>query len=117
MIARFGRIDSPAIHLGAATGQMISVCLTPDDCGADAGGQVRQVLDRIAGMLAAQGVGRDRLLMVQVWLADIGDLPAFVAVWNGWIDRDHPPALSVIQGAAARRDILVEVRAWAAPPA
>jgi len=115
MIARFGRIDSPAIHLGAACGQMISVCLTPDDRGADAEGQVRETLERIGTMLQARGAGRDRLMMVQVWLADIGDLPHFVPAWNGWIDPAHPPALSVIQGAASRRDTLVEIRAWVAP--
>jgi enamine deaminase RidA (YjgF/YER057c/UK114 family) len=115
MIARFGRIDSPAIHLGAACPQMLSVCLTPDDCGAGIGGQVQEVLDRIGAMLLDRGAGRDRLMMVQVWLADIGDLQVFSTVWNGWIDPDHPPALSVIQGAASRRDTLVEIRAWAAP--
>ena len=116
MIARFGRIDKPAIHLGAACGQMISVCLTPDDCAADAAGQVHEVLSRIMAMLQARGADRAGLLMAQVWLADIGDFPAFAAVWNAWIDPLHPPALSVIQGAASRRDTLVEIRVWADMP-
>lgn len=117
MIARFGRIGgagSVSIHLGAACPQMISVCLTPGDLAGDAAAQTQDILDGIEGHLAAQGSGRDKLLMVQVWLADIGDFPAFRAVWNGWVLPDHPPALSVVQAAAYRKDCLVEIRATAA---
>ncbi len=118
MITHWGRIDgprSPQIHLGSACPQMLSVCTVPDDTAEDAGGQTAQILEVIEAFLADHGAGREHLLMVQVWLADIRDFATFRQVWNAWILPDHPPALSVVQAAAARRDILVEIRAYAAP--
>lgn len=118
MNRRFGLIDgpgSPRIHLGAACAQMVSVCLTPDDTSGDAGTQTSEVLARIGDFLRRQGSGPDRLMMAQVWLADIRDLPAFTRAWNAWIPPGHPPALSVVQAAASRRDTLVEIRVYALP--
>lgn len=118
MMQRFGRISgprSPSIHLGASCAQMVSTCLTASDSSADAAGQTQQILDVIDTHLAAAGSSREKLMMVQVWLADITDFAAFREVWNGWILPDHPPALSVVQAAASTRDTLVEIRAYAAP--
>jgi enamine deaminase RidA (YjgF/YER057c/UK114 family) len=118
VIKHWGRIDgprSPQIHLGSACPQMLSVCTVPDDTAGDVADQTGQIQRVIDAFLADHGVGRENLLMVQVWLADIRDFAAFRQVWNGWILPDHPPALSVVQAAAARRDILVEIRAYAAP--
>ncbi len=118
MIAHWGRIDgarSPQIHLGSACPQMLSVCTVPNDTAAGAREQTAQILAVMDAFLADHGVGRESLLMVQVWLSDIRDLPDFRAAWNAWVLPDHPPALSVVQAAAARRDILVEIRAYAAP--
>ena len=117
MMTRFGRISgprSPSIHLGAVCGQMLSTCLTAPDTAGDVADQTCQILAVIDRHLAAHGSGRDKLMMVQVWLADIRDFPAFRAAWNGWVLPGHPPALSVVQAAAARRDVLVEIRAYAA---
>ncbi|MFN3954478.1 MAG: Rid family hydrolase [Pararhodobacter sp.] len=118
MISRFGRISgprSPSIHLGASCAQMISSCLTASDSARDVAGQTQEILDTIDVHLRTQGSGREKLMMVQVWLADIRDFEAFREVWNGWILPDHPPALSVVQAAASTRDTLVEIRAYAAP--
>ena len=115
---RFDRIAgprSPSIHLGATCGQMISSCTVASDRSGDVGAQTQQILDVIDGHLTAQGSGREKVMMVQVWLADIRDFPGFRTVWNGWIAPDQPPALSVVQAAASRRDTLVEIRAYAAP--
>lgn len=118
MMTRFDRISgprSPAIHLGATMSQMISTCLVASDLDADTAGQTREILDVIDAQLRGQGSGREKLMMVQVWLADMGDFAAFRAVWNDWILPDHPPALSVVQAAAARPSMRVEIRAYAAP--
>lgn len=118
MIARWGRIDgarSPQIHLGSACPQMLSVCTVPNDTSGDAADQTLQILAVIDAFLSDHGVGRQNLLMVQVWLADMRDLSDFCRAWNDWVPPGHPPALSVVQAAAARRDILVEIRAYAAP--
>lgn len=118
MITKIGRISgprSPSIHLGAACKQMISSCLTAADKSGDVGDQTLQILNVIEGHLRDHGSGREKLMMVQVWLADIRDFPEFRQVWNDWILTDHVPALSVVEGAASRRDSLVEIRAYALP--
>jgi enamine deaminase RidA (YjgF/YER057c/UK114 family) len=105
----------PNMYLGAECPEMVSVCLTaPDKAGALAD-QTRQILDIIEGHLLKTGSSRSRLLMVQVWLADITGFPEFRDAWNAWIDPDNVPALSVVQAQASRRDSLVEIRAYAAP--
>ena len=106
---------SPNIHLGAACPEMISVCLTAPDKAGDLADQTRQVLDIIDSHVAAAGSSKQKMLMVQVWLADIAGFAEFREAWNAWIDLDHVPALSVVEAPASRRDSLVEIRAYAAP--
>lgn len=117
-ITKTGRVTGPPapnIHLGSACSSLVSVCLTAPDRSETAAGQTRQILGIIDEHLHRLGTSRARLLMVQVWLAHIGDLAEFRDVWNGWIDPENVPALSVVEAAASRRDSLVEIRAYAAP--
>ena len=113
-IQKTGRIGGtgPQIFLGSAAGDLASVCLTPPDRGADFAGQTRDILAVIDALLAEMGSGRDRLVQVQLWLADMADWPAFVPIWNDWVGA-APPGLSVVEMAASRRDSLLEIRAWA----
>ena len=62
------------------------------------------------------GSSHAEIVQVQVWLADMADWPEFVPLWNGWIDGDAPPGLSVVTMPASRRDALIEIRAWAMRP-
>ncbi len=114
-IQKSGRIDGlgPKIFLGSAAGDMASVCLTAPDRGADFVGQTRDILAVIDDLLAEMGSSHDQIVAVQLWLADIADWPAFVPLWNAWIDPEAPPGLSVVEMAASRRDSLLEIRAWA----
>lgn len=114
-IQKTGRIDSwgPKIFLGSAAGDIASVCLTAPDKAADFAAQSRDILGVIDDLLDQMGSGRDQIVQVQVWLADMGDWPAFVPVWNKWVDPNAPPGLSVVRMDASRRDSLLEIRAWA----
>lgn len=117
-VTKFGRVTgppSPNIHLGSSCRSMVSVCLTPSDRSGTLAEQTAQVLDNIDQYLRDMGSSRQKLLMVQVWLAHIDEFAGFRDAWNDWIDPDHVPALSVVEAAAARRDCLVEIRAYAAP--
>lgn len=104
-IQKTGRIDSwgPKIFLGSAAGDIASVCLTAPDKAADFAAQSRDILGVIDELLAQMGSGHDQIVQVQVWLADMGDWPAFVPVWNEWVDPNAPPAcrLSVWMRRAA----------------
>jgi enamine deaminase RidA (YjgF/YER057c/UK114 family) len=105
---------SPTICLGKAAPGLVSTCLTAPDRSQDVAGQTRQILDVIEAHLESVGSGRDRLLMVQIWLGDMADLAAVTAVWNAWIDPTAIPALSVVEAPAFRPDCHVEIRAYAA---
>lgn len=118
MIRKLGKISgpkSPAIHLASGCASMVSSCMTANDKSGDVGEQTLEVLNRIEAHIVELGSSREKVMMVQVWLADIRDFPAFRTVWNDWAPADHPPALSVVEAAASRRDSLVEIRAYAAP--
>jgi enamine deaminase RidA (YjgF/YER057c/UK114 family) len=114
-LQKTGRIDSwgPKIFLGSAAGDIASVCLTAPDKAADFAGQTRGILAVIDDLLGQMGSGRADIVQVQLWLADIADWPAFVPIWNDWVDPAAPPGLSVVQMAASRRDALLEIRVWA----
>ncbi len=105
---------SPTICLGKAGPGLVSTCLTAPDRSEDVAGQTRQILDVIDGHLASVGSGRDRVLMVQIWLGDMADLDAVRTVWNAWVDSAAAPALSIVQAPAFRPDSRVEIRAYAA---
>ncbi len=107
------RPGAPRIHLGAACGQMISVCLTAPDKSGDMRDQTHAILDVIEKHLKDCGTDRRAIAMAQVWLADIKQHDAFSQAWNNWIDTAHVPALSVVEAAASKRDSLVEIRAYA----
>lgn len=115
-IQKTGRIDSwgPKIFLGSAAGDIASVCLTAPDKSEDLAGQTRGILAVIDDLLGQMGSDRGQLLSAQVWLADIADWPAFVPLWNDWINNNAPPGLSVVQMSASRRDSMLEIRVWAA---
>jgi enamine deaminase RidA (YjgF/YER057c/UK114 family) len=114
-IQKTGRIDSwgPKIFLGSAAGDIASVCLTAPDKAADFAHQTRDILGVIDDLLGQMGSARDQMVQVQVWLADMADWPAFVPIWNDWVDPDAPPGLSVVRMDASRRDALLEIRVWA----
>ena len=114
-IQKTGRIGGlgPKIFLGSAAGEIASVCLTAPDNSADFTGQTRDILALVDELLAEMGSSHDSIVAVQLWLADMGDWPAFVPIWNAWIDPAAPPGLSVVEMAASRRDSLLEIRAWA----
>ena len=114
-IAKVSNPGAPNIHLGAAGAGLVSVCLTAPDKSEDLAGQTRQVLDTISDLLEQANSSSRRILMVQVWLADIREFADFRDAWNNWIDPDNIPALSVVEAQASRRDSLVEIRAYAAP--
>lgn len=76
-----------------------------------------QTLDALAQMdahLAAAGSDKGRLLMVNVWLPDIGTFDEMNRAWDEWVDRDHMPARATVEARLASPDYKVEIAAIAA---
>ena len=76
--------------------------------------QTHQALESIDKLLAASGSGKSHLLQATIWLADMADFPAFNAIWEAWIDRDHPPARSTGQVPMVSPGYKVEITIVAA---
>ncbi|MEO5733659.1 MAG: RidA family protein [Rubrivivax sp.] len=113
MVQRFDvghRLSEMAVHNGVAylAGQV------PDDATQDMSGQVRQVLAAVDALLARVGSSKARILMCQIYIADLADFPALNAVWDDWVAEGQAPPRATVQAALARPDWKVEMVVTAA---
>ncbi|MFM2348724.1 MAG: hypothetical protein RL654_3477 [Pseudomonadota bacterium] len=104
------RLSEMAIHNGTIwlAGQV------PDDATQDIGGQTTQVLAMIDRLLERAGSDKTRLLMVQIYLADLADFDGMNAAWDAWVPAGHTPPRATVQAKLARPDWRIEIVATAA---
>ncbi|PXW94997.1 enamine deaminase RidA (YjgF/YER057c/UK114 family) [Sphaerotilus hippei] len=104
------RLSEAAIHHGTIhlAGQV------PDDASQDITGQTTQVLAMIDRLLERAGSDRSRLLMVQIYLADLADFDGMNAVWDTWVVPGHTPPRATVQARLARPEWKIEVVVTAA---
>lgn len=113
MVQRFDvgpRLSEMTIHNGTVylAGQV------PDDPSQDIEGQTRQVLGMIDALLARAGTDKTRLLMVQIFLADLADYDGMNRVWDAWVPAGHTPPRATVQARLARPEWKIEIVATAA---
>jgi len=77
-------------------------------------GQTREVLGHIDRLLAEAGSDKTRILMCQIFLADIKDFAGMNAVWNEWVPEGHAPPRATVQAKLAKAEWLVEMVVTAA---
>ena len=77
-------------------------------------GQTREVLGHIDRLLAEAGSDKTRILMCQIFLADIKDFAGMNAVWNEWMPEGHAPPRATVQAKLAKAEWLVEMVVTAA---
>jgi len=87
------------IPLDPKTGQIVSG-------GIDV--QTRRVLDNIAAVLRAEGVGFDNVVKTTIFLIDLGDFQTVNDIYAGYF-KQAPPARSTVQVAALPRGARVEI--------
>src|SRR5262245_37106083 len=112
-IVRIGqshRWSDVVIHRGVAYWVEVAA-----DMKQDAAGQIKQVLDQIDATLTQIGSGRERLLQVQIYLADLADAPALNTQWDAWIPVGHVPVRACV-GAVLGPGCRVEMVVTAAVP-
>jgi len=80
----------------------------------DIGGQTRQVLAAIDALLARAGTDKRRILMAQIFLADIADFAGMNSVWDGWVAPGHTPPRATVQARLAKPEWKVEIVVTAA---
>nr|WP_221933909.1 RidA family protein [Tepidimonas aquatica] len=113
MVQRFDvgpRLSEMAIHNGTVylAGQV------PDDPSQDIEGQTRQVLAMVDALLARAGTDKTKLLMVQIYLADMADYDGMNRAWDAWVAAGHTPPRATVQAKLAHPDWKIEVVATAA---
>lgn len=113
MIQRFDvgpRLSEMAVHNGTVylAGQV------PEDATQDIGGQTRQVLGCVDALLARAGTDKSRILMAQIFLADLADFEGMNEVWDAWVAAGHAPPRATVQAALAKKEWRIEIVVTAA---
>ena len=113
MIQRFDmaqRYSEMAVHNGTVylAGQIA------EDASQDIRGQTRQVLAAVDALLARAGTDKTRILMAQIFLADLADYDGMNEVWDAWVAAGHAPPRATVQAALAKKEWRVEMVVTAA---
>jgi len=85
-----------------------------DDAGQDIGGQTRQVLAAIDRLLAEAGSDKSRILMAQIFIADLADFDGMNSVWDDWVPAGSPPSRATVEAQLARPGWRIEIVVTAA---
>jgi enamine deaminase RidA (YjgF/YER057c/UK114 family) len=85
-----------------------------DDATQSMAGQTKQVLDKIENLLKSVGSSKSKILSVQIWLKEISMWNEYNAVWDSWIDPEHPPARATCQAIFIAPQHLIEMTVIAA---
>ena len=104
------RMSEAAIHNGTVylAGQIA------DDASQDIEGQTRQVLAAIDALLDKAGSDKSRILMAQIYLADLTDFAGMNRIWDAWVVPGHTPCRATVQAALARPEWKLEIVVTAA---
>lgn len=99
------RFSEVAVHNGVAylAGQV------PFDSSADVYGQTQQVLAEIDKWLAQVGSDKSRILMAQIYLAEMSDYAEMNRAWDEWVAENHAPPRACVEAKLANPDWKVEI--------
>ncbi|HSN79549.1 MAG TPA: RidA family protein [Rhodoferax sp.] len=104
------RMSEVAVHNGTVylAGQVA------DDASADVQGQTAQILATIDALLARVGSDKSRILMAQIFLADLADFAGMNKVWDAWVVPGQTPPRATVQAALAKPEWKIEMVVTAA---
>jgi enamine deaminase RidA (YjgF/YER057c/UK114 family) len=116
MLTRFdvgARLSEMAIHQGTVylAGQVA------DTDSLDITGQAKEVLASIDALLARAGTDKTRILMAQIYIADLADFAAMNLVWDAWVPAGNAPPRATVEAKLARPGWKIEIVVTAAMPA
>jgi len=80
----------------------------------DIGGQALEVLAAIDALLAKAGTDKRKILMAQIYLADLADFAGMNAVWDQWVVPGQTPPRATVQAALAKPEWKLEIVVTAA---
>jgi enamine deaminase RidA (YjgF/YER057c/UK114 family) len=104
------RLSEMAVHNGTVhlAGQV------PGDARQDMAGQTQQVLAAIDALLARAGSDKSKILMAQIFVADMAEFPAMNSVWDAWVVPGHTPPRATVQARLGKPEWKVEIVVTAA---
>lgn len=104
------RLSEIAVHNGTVylAGQVA------DNTTQNIGGQTREVLGHVDRLLAEAGSDKSRILMCQIFIADLKDFDAMNAAWDDWVADGSAPPRATVQAQLAKPEWLVEMVVTAA---
>lgn len=82
-----------------------------NDLSQDIQGQMREVLNIIDALLAQANSDKSRILMAQIYIADLADYAGMNVVWDAWVSdiKGQAPPRATVQSKLANPDYKVEV--------
>ena len=86
----------------------------PDDATQDIRGQTAQVLAMVDRLLAEAGSDRARILMAQIFLADMADFDGMNSVWDDWVAPGDAPPRATVQARLGKPEWKIEIVVTAA---
>lgn len=76
--------------------------------------QTRTILAEIDRILALAGSDKTRILMAQIWLADMSTFAEMNGEWDAWVAKGHTPGRATGESKLAGPNYLVEIIVTAA---
>jgi enamine deaminase RidA (YjgF/YER057c/UK114 family) len=76
--------------------------------------QTKEILSIIDGLLAEAGTDKSKLLMVNIWLTDMGTFQEMNTVWDAWVSAGNAPARATVEAKLATPAFKVEIAVIAA---
>ncbi len=104
------RLSDMAVFNGVAylAGQV------PDDATQDITGQTAQVLATIDRLLAEAGTDKTKILMAQIFVANMKEFDGMNKAWDAWVAEGNAPPRATIEARLANPDYKVEIVVTAA---
>lgn len=104
------RLSDMAVYNGVAylAGQV------PEDDSLDITGQTEQVLAIIDGLLQKAGTNKSRILMAQIFVANMAEFPGMNKAWDAWVADGNAPPRATIESRLANPNFKVEIVVTAA---
>jgi enamine deaminase RidA (YjgF/YER057c/UK114 family) len=114
-------MDIQRFHVGATlseiaihNGTVYLAGQVAEDSNQNIAGQTREVLGHIDRLLAEANSDKSRILMCQIYLADIKDFASMNAAWNEWVADGASPPRATVEAKLAKSEWLVEMVVTAA---
>src|SRR5690606_17136332 len=104
------RLSDMAVYNGVAylAGQV------PDDGSLDIEGQTAQVLATIDKLLETAGTDKSRILMAQIFIANMNEFQGMNKAWDAWVADGNAPPRATVESRLANSDFKVEIVVTAA---